>query len=465
MSDSTMYLVALPLRNGGEVRVAPDGVYIGDAFYALASIQDARQVAPEPETIAFRVAGSGLVEFQPARPGDGAVALEALFRLRPELRPAGFAPVLPADLPPLPPPRMPLPSPAPRQVAPGKPWLPDQRIPVPAEVASAYGPQPNRDRAELTPYPRSFGQLLGAILRLYGKHIGIWLALSFVVALLPDLITSGFQLALDAQHGLDPLAGRDVLGEFLNASGTTTSMPGATEPPLYTLLGSIVSMLALVLGAWTLAALTTASRDAVLGARVSFKTSIACGLRRLWKTLGATLLVILILLGASLIALLISVALVALLSFLAEPVAGSAALSSSEPTPLGITLAACAMAIAFLPVLTLGVRLALAPSLAALGYEDSVRRSLLLTQRQWWRTFGVLLLANLPALVGALGVVVVEYASVGLALVVVSPLVQLLVAPLSALAYTALIYDLRLRREGYLVFMQEHLMPPPHESA
>ncbi|MGZ3667756.1 MAG: hypothetical protein ACXVDA_25095, partial [Ktedonobacterales bacterium] len=101
----------------------------------------------------------------------------------------------------------------------------------------------------------------------------------------------------------------------------------------------------------------------------------------------------------------------------------------------------------------------------ALGYEDPVRRSLLLTRQQWWRTFGVLLVANLPLLIGGLGVVAAEYVSVGLALAVVSPLVQLLAAPLSALAYTALIYDLRLRREGYLVFMQERLTPPPPETA
>src|SRR5689334_7400014 len=125
MSDGTTYLVALPLRNGAEARVTPEGVHVGDAFYALASIQDARQVAPEPETVALRVAGTGLVEFQPARAGDGAVALEALFRLRPELRPAGFAPVLPADLPPLPAPHVPLPPLPSGQAITRKPWLPD----------------------------------------------------------------------------------------------------------------------------------------------------------------------------------------------------------------------------------------------------------------------------------------------------------------------------------------------------
>ncbi|HEX8035914.1 MAG TPA: hypothetical protein VF510_18810, partial [Ktedonobacterales bacterium] len=317
----------------------------------------------------------------------------------------------------------------------------------------------------LTPYPRSFGQLLGAIIRLYGKHLGIWLVLAFVVALLPRLITNALQLALEMQRGLDPLAGRDVLGDLLNTSGVTTSTPNGAEPPLYTLLTSLISMFELVLGAWTLAALTAGSRDAILGRRVTIKTSVVGGFQRLWKTLGATLLVILLLLGVSLIALVVAFVIDLLFTIVALPLAGPAAASGTEPTPFRIGLAACAMDIAFLPVLALAVRLALAPSLAALGYEDPVRRSLLLTRRQWWRTFGVLLVANVPALLLGLGMLAAEYMSAGLALIVVGPLVQLLAAPLTALAYTALIYDLRLRREGYLVFMQEHLTPPPPETA
>lgn len=463
MSEGNAQLVTISLRNGGEVRVAPNGMSIGDSFYELGRIQDARQVAPDPETVALRVAGKGLVEFQPARTGDGALALEALFRLRPELRPAGFAPILPADLPSLPAPRIPQ-IPIPRQSNTGKPRTPAQPTAVPPEVASAYGPQPNRGRTELTPYPRRFGQLIGATARLYTRHFGVWLILAFVVAFLPDLVTNGLQVALDAQRGIDPLAGRDVLGEFLTILAGTTTTPPTTEPPLYTLLGSLVSMLALVLGAWTLVALTSGSRDAVLGNRVSIKTSIASGFRRLWNTLGTTLLVILLLLGASLIALILSAGLAVLLAIVALPFAGSAALSGNEFTPFKAALIVCAMVIAFLPVLSLGVRLSLAPSLAALGYDDPVRHSLLLTQRQWWRACGVLLLASLPALVGGMGVLAAEYGAVGPALVVISPLVQLVVAPWSALAHTALIYDLRLRREGYDVFLQEHITPSPGTS-
>ncbi|HST88666.1 MAG TPA: hypothetical protein VLJ14_09825, partial [Ktedonobacterales bacterium] len=107
MSGGAAPLIAIALRDGTVLRVEAVGVRLGDRLYELARIQDARQVAPDPETFALRVAGSGLVEFQPAHVGDGAVALEELFRLRPDLRPAGFEPPrppAPGMYPPAPPP-------------------------------------------------------------------------------------------------------------------------------------------------------------------------------------------------------------------------------------------------------------------------------------------------------------------------------------------------------------------------
>ena len=466
MSDGIAQLVTIPLRNGGEVRVGPDGLRIRDALYTLASIQDARQVSPEPETVALRVAGTGLVEFQPARAGDGAVALEALFRLRPELRPAGFAPVLSVDLPPLPatsyvPPEARLPAQGRMGQQAG---TMTQRIPVPPEVASAYGPQPNRGRAELTPYPRSFGELVGVVFRLYGKHLGVWLALAFVVVLLPAVVMGGLAVAIDMLRGVDPLAGRDALGQLLGGADGAASASPAALPAYYELLTSLHFMLGLALDAWTLAALTIASRDALLGRRLSLRSSIGGGFSRLWRTLSATLLVILMVVVLSLPALFLAAVVAEVLSGIIVAVTGAAVASGTDLTPLGFVVAVIAMLIAFLPVLALGVRLGLAPSLAALGYNDPIRRSLLLTRRHWWRTFGVLLLANIPLLIALLTELAAEYVSVGLASVVVRPLVLYFVAPLSALALTALIYDLRLRHEGYFVFMQEQVTPIPGKT-
>src|SRR5262245_53168332 len=111
MSGPGVLPVIIPLRDGAELRVDVDGVSVYGRRYERERIQDARQVAPEPETIALRIAGAGLLEFQPVRPGDGRIALEALYRLRPDLRPAGFAPfsLAPGDFPP--PPHAPSPGP------------------------------------------------------------------------------------------------------------------------------------------------------------------------------------------------------------------------------------------------------------------------------------------------------------------------------------------------------------------
>ena len=82
--------MTIPLRDGTELRVAAGGVYAGETRYGLEQIQDARQVSPDPETIGLRVQGVGLVSLVPARAGDAAVALDTLYQLRPDLRPAGW---------------------------------------------------------------------------------------------------------------------------------------------------------------------------------------------------------------------------------------------------------------------------------------------------------------------------------------------------------------------------------------
>src|SRR5262245_36169066 len=94
--------VAVPLNDGTQLLIGPNGVQAGEQLYPLATIHDARLVSPRPETIALRLANEGLVELQPDQQGDAARALEAIYRLRPDLRPAGFEPVssLPPTFPP-----------------------------------------------------------------------------------------------------------------------------------------------------------------------------------------------------------------------------------------------------------------------------------------------------------------------------------------------------------------------------
>ena len=74
--------ITIPLRDGAQASVGRQNMRVGEREFAVADIQDARQVAPNPVTIALRVAGERHgVELQPAQPGDGALLLEAIFRL------------------------------------------------------------------------------------------------------------------------------------------------------------------------------------------------------------------------------------------------------------------------------------------------------------------------------------------------------------------------------------------------
>ena len=132
MSGGATPLVSIPLRDGTELRIASDGVQNGSRVIELAKIQDARRVSPNPEIIALRVAGMGLLEYEPERDGDGTIALEALYQLRPDLRPVGFgAPPGTAAYPGYPqyPPAPGYPLPRPRQAMPRHgPWPSDAHV-------------------------------------------------------------------------------------------------------------------------------------------------------------------------------------------------------------------------------------------------------------------------------------------------------------------------------------------------
>src|SRR5258708_38178611 len=67
----------IALQDGTELHIGAKGARIGARLYELARIQDARQVSPEPETLALRVAGGGVGGVCPARRGGGRAALEA----------------------------------------------------------------------------------------------------------------------------------------------------------------------------------------------------------------------------------------------------------------------------------------------------------------------------------------------------------------------------------------------------
>ena len=478
-------LLSIRLRSGAELRVTAEGVWIGERLVALASIQDARQVSPEPETVALRVAGAGLVDFQPERAGEGGLALEAIYRLRPDLRPPGFEPrELPIGFPVSPPPPgaayaggYPPPLPQYGQLPPGSfaPHAPGYP-PAPPSYPPPYSSPPyspplyapprqarpeqaawSASHGELTPFPRSYGGLLGAIFQLYNRHLGKLALVAICVALLPALANGVAQLMLLHALGFDPLAGTSGLAST-SCQDPTTCNPFAVFHPrqgstlvLDATLGVGALVASWLLAVWQLAALAVASRQAVLGRPVGVGASLAAAVRRLIPTLIAWALVQGLIIVLFLPAVALYTYLIASL-FPAGAVSASEAASSSPGVALAALLGCFTLLGAIVGLLFFSTRLGLAPYAAAaerIGPLRALGRSWRLTRGSFWRTLGIWLTVavatGIPSYIGG------QFASLSapLAYLVVLPLIQVFTAPLMALAWVTLLYDLRLRREGY----------------
>ncbi len=465
MSGGGAPRVTIPLRDGTELVVGPEGVSLGERRFALESIQDARQVAPDPETVALRVAGSGMIEFQPARAGDGLVALEALFRLRPELRPAGFEPAhaVPPSFPP-PPPQYPAPgSPpyggpyAPGMYPPpyGQPgYAPGGFVPVPMPYPYGHAGNPNAGLAELTPYPRGFGEILGAILQLYFKHWSKWLVLGLCVALLPAVLAGVAQVFVYLMLGLDPRTGSLQTPALTGTGGSTSATSPFHLPPTDQLItyaavtiGTLVVML--LLSAWQVAALGIGGREAVLGRAVRVGAALGGGLRRYFPSLASMFLLSVLKLAV------VAPGLVCMAFALASLLSAAPGDVNSQALQVGSGLSCIALVLLIPGVIAavlFQVRLGLAPYAAAterIGPLAALRKSWQITRGHFWRVAGVIVIIGL--IVGIVGYAagLVQLASVAVAILVVSPLLTAVMAPLDALAYTTLLYDLRLRKEGY----------------
>ncbi|HEX8035915.1 MAG TPA: hypothetical protein VF510_18815 [Ktedonobacterales bacterium] len=476
MSGGGMPLAAIPLRDGSQLHITQEGVKIGERFYALASIQDARQVVPEPETVALRVAGVGLVEFQPARAGDGVVALEALFRLRPELRPAGFVPQASPQAP-YPPYAQPYPGyPVYPQYPPYPGYMPGQMPmlppppppgfpPPPPPFGMPFAPNPNSMRGEITPIPRDFGQLLGAIFQLYGKRFRSLLLLALCVVLPPMLLlgaveTAGYFASMQITAPPPPSSSQPI-DTCTPLSSVFSDSFVAPSTDILLLAGGVLALvvvLVALLGAWQTATLSLGARDAVLGRPISIGASMRGGLRRMLPTLGAQIITGII----SAISLLPGYALLVLgfiSLFSLNPCAGQTQLTHTVALSEAYIFSAClALPLGLIINYFFWVRLGFAPYAAAtmrLGPGRALAASWRLTRGNWWRTFFVLLLMTL--IVGAIGGIVGQVAGLypPAAYLVVVPAIQMLSAPMLALTYMVLLSDLRLRSEGYAAATQD----------
>lgn len=482
MSGGGAAWVAVPLRDGTELRVTPEGVHASDRLYEIARIQDARQVSPDPVTIALRVAGAGMVEFQPARPEDGMVALEAIFRLRPDIRPAGFEPAVavpPTFPPPVPPgapypsgPGSPIFSPYPPPGFPPAPGMPYPSVP-PAGYAPPYGPQPapmrygpspNSVQGELTPVPRSFGETLSAIFQLYGKHFGAWLRLGFWVVLLPLVLIGAVQVAGDIIAGTNPLAVASVVTtSSVGGSNCTLQLPALTtgDPLVAGAFAGGTFLLGLLAGAWRTGAYAFGGRDAVLGRKPAAAASVGNGTRRYFPTLGATVF--------ALVCSLVWMAPGGICLGLAVSGLNGANVCDSQTLVETHTTAAALDCIGFLlfvpglvATIFFGVRLALAPFISAtepIGPVRALRRSWQLTRGNWWRMFFVLLIIVVMIAIAIALVTGIAAVLPAANLLVVSPLMWWLFTPLLELACMVLLMDARLRREGYAAVAHEDEAP------
>ena len=471
MSDARAPLARVRLLDGRELVIEPDAARVGERVYLMSRIQEARLLFLQPETIGLRMADIGLVEYSVARPGDGQVALEAIYRARPDLRradaaaPAPFAPPgYHATPPAAPPPPWPAPPqqdgpagvfPAPPPgvyVYPGaQPWpAPPRATPFPPQVMGAYGPEPERRYATLSPTPRRAGQLAGATFRLVALRFGPLLALAALVVLLPYVALGGLAIAVSVISGQNPWAGEpNPLTPLAAASAQAT-------PDLAQALSLLALVAGLALAGWTVATLTVAARDVALGRPLAVFARAREGAQRLWPVISTLIITDIILLVIAIPGL--GVALGMILVVLQPPV-------GTPPIPAGgavaiIALAVC-LALATLAALAwVWPRVALAPTAAALGLPAPFRTAWGLAQGGAWRILGALVLVGIVTTALTIPAALSQFWSSGLASLLIIPLAQLISAPLTALVRTLALYDQRLRREGYALFQQEGVIPP-----
>jgi hypothetical protein len=497
VTEARAPLARVRLIDGRELLIEPDAARVGERAHLVSRIEEARLLFLRPETIGLRMKDVGLVEYSVARPGDGQLALEAIYQLRPDLRrpdlppPAPVAPPgyeLTAPAPPEPPqpfglagPIAPPPMPPvgrPMGSAPGAfpaagaspypfylPPPPPGPEPFPPPVAQAYGPEPSRHYATLTPQPRGAARLTGATFQLAGRRFGPLFALAVLAALLPNLALGGLTVAISLISGDNPFAVTPNPFEAIwrEASGQAPAAAATATDSLVGLLSLLALVAGLIVSAWTVAALTLAARDAVLGRSISVAGCAREGLHRLWPTLSALIITNVALLVVAFPGMVFSFGLI--LAVVAPP-PGATPLPAGA-APVAIVMAAGTALVTLALLAWLWPRLALAPTAAALGLPAPVRTGWLLSRGGAGRIFAALLAVGVVTTLFTAPAALAQFYSTGLAALALIPLSLLIAAPLSALVRTLALYDQRLRREGYALFLREGVTPPdkPAEHA
>jgi hypothetical protein len=422
---------------------------------ALARIQDARQVSPNPLTIALRVAGMGLLEFEPKDAGEGRAALEALYRLRPELRPVGFAApgvtFTPAEG-------------TPYAGYPGYPAIPPYGGPAmtspslsPGFAERGYAETPavasRRARGLLTPFPRRFGEILGAIFQLYTGKLSIWLLLGLCIAPVAGILDGAWNYLFfsrivqvnESSSALSPTS--CVLPAYQIESGGALIRDG--------IVVVVLLFLSILATGLQTAVISIGAREATLDRPVSVRQSLLGGLKRWRPTVGASFLA-----GAAFYLALLPAVVSYVALFMTARGMNLCVESNASNSVLSLgCLGSVFFVIGVILAALFTVRLGFAPYLAAthqLGVRSSLVRSWQITRGHFWRAFGVILVT------GTLAWLALQVASVfpsAVAVLLATPIVYVFTVPFIILTYITLLYDLLLRHEGYTALAEEEMVP------
>jgi hypothetical protein len=293
-------------------------------------------------------------------------------------------------------------------------------------------------------------------------HWRRWLLLGVVALFLPQVIPG----AVDALFHV--LGGNDLWAGISGASGGATSgglgvsgssLPSGSDLLLTALDLLITSVLGALITGWSAAVLGIAGRDALFGRMPTIGVAMRAGLKRLFPAMGASLFSFaFILLILSPIIVLYGVILTQFGSALADPTTLDP--TSAAANVLGALgcLTLILMIPSFILAIYVGVRLALSPYIAAtepLGPLAAMRKSWSLTRGLWWHTVLPIFAIAVLARIILIPAIFVQYASFGISVLVAIPLVVALTTPLEAIVAIAVLYDLRLRREGFASLASE----------
>ena len=273
-------------------------------------------------------------------------------------------------------------------------------------TAGPAAPAPIAGEPLLRLRPLGVGEILDDIFRVYRRHFGLLFAIGLLLSL-PSLLIQ-FTTGSAAN-----------LGFFISAFGNSAALAGLPPPgpPNLALLGlSYLLLLALI--PFSEGAVAQAAIDLALGKPVSVRSAFAGVARRYWALLGQTLLV-----GIAIVPL--------VLCF-----------------PVAIWVAVRWI---------VGVPALLAEGI---GPIKALGRSWALTHRNWWRTFGILLLifllqAVISGALGAIGLPIavaipfVEPVVRAAVILTVSTAAGALTLPVVPLCIVLLYFDLRIRHEHF----------------